>query len=320
MLDETTANDVRSTKDAARLLQGPLFFASRYKNWSNEAASWSNALAGINGSPPADQLKALIEMIRHGAEVSGLFQGLVGMAWRRAIDVSPDRAGCGSANLGLVDEGVARNQFRMSFDKFQIALVQADEDPMRIAAAKQVAHLVEFACIAGLQKALHDASAEFRDEADRMIRYVSLWNTILKDKRPALARITISLANVGRYDSFVRSEGKVAVGPKGLAKPLTFTVHRIANKDDDETEASGDVGYIKIPSRANVVIVFQADLDTNIREQLYGAYQSQLAFLKLGLVASAGSVESDVVSQAAPFSREAKIEFRKRVDDIALSL
>src|SRR5262249_32980814 len=130
------------------------------------------------------------------------------------------------------------------------------------------------------------------------------------------------ISNVGRFDSFVRSEAKALVGPRQTADKLSLRINRMterAKEDSDDRDDDLASPYMEVKSRTSLLVTFFSRPPTEVRQQLHGAYSSGQAFLRMGILASAGALESSVLSQTVPFSQSARADFEKKVDTMNLS-
>lgn len=326
MVEPIDKNQSCTTKDVANAVAGPLAFTFNYTDWSKVSLAWANILDGSRATDDKNgALSKFVDAVQMQLTAAGLFQSIVGMAHRQMM-VIPDGAGdCLEAPNMMVrleeNEGVNY----LMFPTFRSHLCRANDSLGRTQAAKKFAHLFELSCVESLSAVFRKASTCFQDEADLMNKFVDEWNRILASRQPETIRIKVSISNVGRFDSFVRPVAKISVGPIGASEPLVFTVTKLSSKSsnaEEESDTSPDTsdGFVHVESRSSVIVTFYSRLSTDLQKRLYGAYRSEQAHLRLGVLASAGSSESPILSQIAPFSSNAQTAFQKMVEDMAVPI
>lgn len=326
MLDRLNKNRTFTTTDVAAAISRPLAFTFNYRDWARASAEWARLLDGLRSNvDKGASLLAFIDVIETEITAAGLFQAIIGMADRGSITIPDGKGDCRPAQVESARIETTGQNVHLTFPTFRSLLSDSDDAPGRRANAMKFGRLFEFACLGSLSIVMRQAATDFSEEASMMDRYVDTWNEVLASKRPETIRIRASVSNIGRFDSFVRTSAKVSVGPLGASSPLSFTVTRLPSEQrgDDSRPSGGiaeDSSFIHVPSRSNVVVAFLARLSDEMKEKLYGAYQSEQAFLRLGILASAGASESPVLSQVAPFSHKALTSFEQMINDMTVAI
>jgi len=324
MLDALAANQSVNTNTLASLVAPTVAYYFDYEDWSKVSLSWANLIdSQQNAKDKEVVLKHLIEAIVIQVTSAGLFQGVVGMLDRQMFDIPSIQGDCSQSPLGLVQLEEFEGHLALNFPKFRSIIARLDDSAERRAQAKRFAQMFESGCFGALSQVFRNASSSFSGEATTMDQYVVTLNRILAAKEPEFIRISVAISNTGRFDSFVRTDAKVAVGPKGSADHLSFTVHSLPNAASDSQAVSPteqSPGYIQVNTRSTKPVVFYARLSPDLQKQTYGAYQSEQAVLRLGVIASAGANEGPIFSQIAPFSSKAQEEFGRKVDEMKIKL
>ncbi|HZP67533.1 MAG TPA: hypothetical protein VFB32_14620, partial [Rudaea sp.] len=318
MLNDVDGHHTYSTREIADAVKPALRFTYHYRQWAKVSASWANLLDSYeNGNEKpnrSEELSALIKAVNSELTASGLFQAIVGMANRSDPNLPPPGKDCDeSPNTEITLEQIDGIYYLM-FPTFKTPLGQA-ESTGEIKAINGFGTLFTHSCFKSLARTFRNASPRFEKEADIMIKAVDEWNRILASRQPEKITIKATLANLGRFDSFARAEAKVAIGSRGGSSPL-YLIAKAANGDEKVQPSE----YIHIKSRDNATLTFSSKLPSDLQTKVYATYQSELAFVQLGMSASAGGEESVFRSQVAPFSVQAKKEFSKAVSDMVLSL
>jgi hypothetical protein len=148
-----------------------------------------------------------------------------------------------------------------------------------------------------------------------MAEYISAWNEILRNRQSSSFILTATLSNVGRFDSFVRSKGKVVIGHSTTQK------HELIVEEYGESgEKIGRALYIPVKSREAKTVNFIARLDHNERDSVRGTFESALVYVRLGLLVSTGTHESKIISPLSPFSVKAREQHDEKVNSLKVNL
>lgn len=300
-----------------------------YRNeWSTLPSQWAREIeAGVAaGEGPVAILATFVERLEGYQRGAGLFQGMIGMDSQGTVSLDTDSAeGCSRVEVPWVRYstviparigGPATLGFL--FPKFRMPLVRENSSENRLESAAKLADLFKQACVQKIAAVLDEASQVFSFEADLMARYVEVWNDILGSRRSNKLSLRVTISNVGKYDSFVRRTGKIAVGPKGRNKDK---IEVLIGADEEEDDEGGDTSpFLSIPSRSTITRTFTAHLTEETSERLHGTYVGGLNFLKLGVRASAGKYEGEFRSPPTPFSDQARKQVEARIEQMDLEL
>lgn len=151
-----------------------------------------------------------------------------------------------------------------------------------------------------------------------MSEYLTAWNEILRNRESNSFSLTATLSNTGRFNSFVKSKGKVVIGHSdttGQEQKREFIVET-QNEPEDKT---GKALYIPVKSREAKTVRFVAQLNQNDRESIKGAFSSSLLYMKLGLLVSIGKHESKIVSPLSPFSIKAREQHDEKIKSMRIN-
>jgi hypothetical protein len=162
-----------------------------------------------------------------------------------------------------------------------------------------------------------DAIQIIQNESPRMSEYIIAWNSILKDRQSSFFILTATLSNVGRFDSFVGSKGRVGIGNSGSQPLTTFIVEEYKEYEEKGTKLQTAL-YIPVEKRQAKSIKFIARLEKDQRENVRSAYGSGLAYLRLGLLVSIGHSETHILSPSTPFSVQAREQFKQNIENIKM--
>lgn len=314
VVDSLPSDQFINTSQLAQVIEPIVDSYFDYTDWSTSSLKWANLIDSHSSDSRIVVLQTLIAAMYLQKNNAGLFQNLIGMAWRHDIFIPSIPNDCSSADLGLATIGESQNAIYVEFQKFTSVLVTTDQQPERIAMAREFGDLFRHGCLRTLSQVFRAGSSSFKSENTIMDNYMHELNGMLAAKQPESIRLTVAISNVGQFNSFVRDSGKVAVGPVDSKDKLSFVVHSVPSEESGE----GTEGYIQVNSRATKTVVFYALLTAELRPKLYGAYESQQAYLRLGLVASAGAGEGVIFSQIAPFSAQAENDFNRKVEQITI--
>jgi hypothetical protein len=249
---------------------------------------------------------------------AGVQQGMVGMANRGTLDFAVLRGDCSASPSDSVKYEVLKDMQYLVFPTFRNLIGRADSAGAR-KAGTALAHLFEYECLDSLSRAFRRASEIYEKDSKLMMQYVAEWNRIFAAKEAETISIKVAISNIGRFDSFVRTDAKVAVGPKGSQEKLSFKVSQRIAKDQKDDAMETPTQYLQIKSRSAVLATFYSRLLPDLQKKLHGAYNSEQAFLRLGILASAGPTEGEALSQTAPFSSKTRLEFDQRVDNMKIA-
>lgn len=323
MLNVLTPNQSINTKEIADLVSPVAAFYFNYTDWSKASLSWANLLDSGHKDKNEDKaalLKKLVDAINIQVTAPGLLQGIVGMAWRQSLSLQPVPGDCSASSLGLIHATESDQKLYLSFPTFRSVIASSDAEPERREIAQEMAKDFEFGCLGTLSQAFRGASTSFASEAAIMDKYVKELNRILADKQPESIRISVAISNIGQFNSFVRESAKVAVGPLGRGEKYPFVAHSVQTaSSDSEDSAEEPESYIQVSGRSTKPVVFYAPLSPDLQRKIYGAYESEQSFLKLGVIASAGANEGTIYSQVAPFSSQTQEEYSRKVDQMKIT-
>jgi hypothetical protein len=327
MIVSIDKNRKHTAKDVANAVADCIAYTFNYKDWAKVASAWSSLLVRTDQERGKDDktIHRFAGAVSLQLTAAGLFQGVVGMANRGTLSIpeAKEKDTCLKTPNGVVEVREIDDDVVLDFPDFQSIIHRGGNSPRRMAALR-LGNLMRLSCFTELSAVLKEASELFKREAGLMTKYVNTWNKVIANNRPQGIRITASISNVGRFDSFVRTNGKVSVGPLHSQNPLAFIVSSV---EEPRAEESGHDkhpekarNFLHIPSRSNLVVTLRARLTKELQTKLYGAYQSGQGFLRLGVLASSGASEEQILSQVAPFSSQAKVVFDKMVDDMNVPL
>lgn len=319
MLRHISGGPIFKISQVGEYLEPPFAFYGRYQAWTVASRSF---VAPLRQSPsaatPAEKYRLLTSTVESVDSLPGLLQAIVGIHYRRHIALSPMQEDClqgHDSEIPLVSEG---NALYLNFQTFKAHLYSGTE-PGRVASARALGNLFESACLLTLARVFEDAAKVMEVETDLMGRYLRKWDDLLANKQPESMRIGVQISNIGKYDSFVRREGKVSVGSKGSDAPIEVMVKARSGASGESAQEDAERS-IKIASRSNEYVTFDVELPDLSKQQLFGAYKSGLVYVRLGLLASAGSNEENVLTQIAPFSTGAKEEYAARLLKVRVPL
>lgn len=305
-LDEISRSKTITTTDIADALHEPISFGYNYSEWAIATKAWEQVLTKYpSADKRVDALKELTNAIAGTRTAAGLFQGIVGMRSREMIDIASIPGDCASSAISVVAVDKSGKNIYLEFKTFRSLIADEDDYGKRRSAAEEFASLFAMGCISTLKRIFHDASQNFQDEHQLMRKYVAEWNRILESKTSESISIRMTVANPGRFDSFIHRKAVVAIGPKGSKDKIRLMLEANDNvgveKEDSKSPAIKS-DYFGVRSRSAQTITFQGKLSSDVRQKIFGAYQSEQTFLRVGLLANAGATEVEVLSQAAPFS------------------
>lgn len=323
-LDQVDKHQTLTTKSIAGLLSDPVAYGFNYANWAKVSNSWEVYLRTANTQKSKlDALNGFVSQIQTVMTAAGLFQGIVGMRSRKSVSLSPVPGDCSRTPLGVVNVETMDGKVYLMFSTFRSMIGEAESSAERKKANLELAALFQYGCIDSLANLFRDVGAIFSLEEKLMRQYVAEWNRILASKEAETITIRIAVANVGRFDSFLRREAKVAVGTKGAADKITFQADlrdaTTERQNDEQGLPAPQSDYIQVKSRSTATLILQTHLPPEIQRKLHGAFQSEQTLLRLGLLASAGSSEGEVFTQTVQFSAKAQQAAKERVQQIKVN-
>lgn len=304
-------------KDIRNIIRPTLLYYE-YTQWSPRLIEWADFLATNKDNPAAIQ-SLVDEHISRYIESSGIFQGIVGMADREEFSLTPIPAevelGTRQESIGFVHS--AEEGHLIVFREFGIKIADSDSLPNRIEAGKELALLLRNGCRVTLEGVFRKAADIFLREVRLIDGFVGTLNSILTSRTSTNFSLLVSISNVGRYDTFFRRQAKVIVGAPGSGVgPLELVV--TVEEGEEVSGSARDTPYFVVESRDTSTIKFSAVVPDELRGRLHGAYASGLNYLKIGLIASAGTWETSVASAAAPFSVDARQAVEQKINEMKL--
>ena len=221
----------------------------------------------------------------------------------------------GLGELGLSELGLG-NSYELSWgNKFGSHLVSERDGPDRVHAAKRFAHWMSHACIDILIEVFNKMESIFEAEAKYMEQYLQRWNEVLRARKSKLIEVTVTVSNVGKFDTYVRREVSAAIGGQGGSEKIPFTlIYTEAGQSGKESDSL----YWHVKSRSANTLTFRASLDEVKSEQIHGAFASGLNYIQVGVLASSGEIQEVVYSPVVPFSSAAIQKARKQVEEISI--
>jgi hypothetical protein len=183
-------------------------------------------------------------------------------------------------------------------------------------------NLIANGCAATLSHVFATASSIFAREQGYMGQAIDAWNDILRARGSTNLAVRITFSNVGKYDSFVRSDAKIVVGERNGSPGLEQVVHAVKESDESEEvfDQSEESPYFAVKNRSTVSRIFEAKLPPETSERYHGAYLGGLSYLKVAFVVSAGQKETVVMSQLTPFSDAAKKQMNAKIIELKVPL
>jgi hypothetical protein len=323
MLDEFSGSKTITTRDVAKALLGPISYGYNYAEWGTASEGWEQALANkTSAEQRAEAMTALVHAIRNIRTAAGLFQGIVGMSTRGMVDLTPAPGDCAAAPLSFVGVDKSTGNIYLEFKTFRSLIADDEDHGSRRKAAEQLAHLLQMGCTATLKRAFGESSRHFKNELQLMRKYVAEWNRILESKTSESIAIKVTAANPGRFDSFIYRKAVVGIGPKGSKQKIRLLLDVAddsgAEKDENKQPTIRS-DYFSVRSRSAQTLLLQGKLSPDVRQKIYGAYQSEQTLLRVGLLVSAGASEVQVLSQAAPFSTQVAKMTAERLERLDIS-
>lgn len=313
-----------TTKIIANVLVDPLNFGYRYGTWSSVSNSWADYLAPSSQGQSRQQiLETFVGKIRDFQTAAGLFQGIVGMRARQTLTIPDVTGDCSTKPIRIANLELIESKYYLTFPTFRSMIGKSGDREDARRAIKELAALFENGCNESLAAVFRSAAQIYDTDKKLMRQYVEEWNRILASKEAESITIRVAIANVGRFNSFIRRQSKVAVGVKGSSDKIEFILEakdipRNKKDDEDESEAASSE-YIQIASRSTDTSIFYARLPKENQKKLYGAFQSEQTFLRMGFLASAGAAEGEVFTQIVPFSIKAQLASKEKVQSMRIA-
>ena len=286
-----------------------------YGEWSKLCRDWATELGGPHGSSAQELEQFMASHVKSVANAAGLLAAMVGMLDRGDFSI-PEIPGDGIRTT-VPGYGFRKigNEYVLLLHGVDAVLVSSDDSAERIAAATALAGLFQHAKTHALAQMFAASSTVLEREDGLMGKYLAEWQAILASRKPRRIELNLTISNIGKYDTFVRRDVKAAVGTRGSDARIEAVLHRVTDSTDDKLEP-----YESIKSRTAETHTYSADLDSVSSDQLRGAYDSGLNYLRVAVLASAGTREITVASQLTPFSRKAMEIASRRVNDIHVKL
>jgi hypothetical protein len=198
MIDELPAGRSISTGDLARVLYQTVAYYYDYKEWSRVSLSLADLIdTGRKGTDRTAIMSSLIAAMVPTLDTAGMFQGIIGMAWRRTISLESVPGDCNSSSSGTVTSEQEQAGFYLVFPTFRARIAPLGDPPGRKRLAQQFAEKFESGCLETLAGVFRSASSTFSAETRIMDKYVAELNQILAAKKPESIRISVAISNTG---------------------------------------------------------------------------------------------------------------------------
>jgi hypothetical protein len=329
MADPVHGYSPYALSEVADKIMQPMAFYWEYTHWPESLADWSRALASNdNGDAEHVILGFVKQNLLPVLQSPGIFQALIGAADREDIDLLPLAGDCQARPVpGISSELDRDGTYYLVLPTVRMTLSVGDNEG-RLTQAKNIAHLLTYACNRTLAHVFGRGADLLTRESKLMDSYIQAWNEIIKSRKSNSLSLTVTLSNLGMFDTFVRRDAKIVVGSLGKSANTVYTIVRGRSRTPPATSSTasqdkspeGSELYIRVPSRSAVTIDFQAKLTDSLSDQLAGTFAGGLNFLRLGVLVSAGNNERVVLSATTPFSRKAREEAARMVQQVAVKL
>ena len=100
-------------------------------------------------------------------------------------------------------------------DLFFSPLILEDDNVDRLGAVKLLADLTSRGCVGTLSDVFGQMADNFEREVDHMKSYLTAWDEILRKRKSASIEATITVSNVGKFDTYIHEEIRAAIGAEG---------------------------------------------------------------------------------------------------------
>ncbi len=316
----STLDNSLTIEEASRNFVRGMAYYYEYTKWPITLKKWGKLLSGETSGASAKRrrMNEFVELgIKQELTAPGVFSGLVGIATRGQIDLSWDPEDCLPTPVtGMAYEKIGESYY-LVFQVFRSRVVGVDAPPKRIQEGRRFGYLVTHGCIGTLTRIFREVSEVLTAETDLADQHIREWNAILQRQAGTKLSLVVTISNIGKYDTFVRSQARVAVGATDSPDAELIRVSVQALEEKDPSRGSS---YLVVKSRTAETRTFQATLDPQMSRRLHGTYMGELNFIRLGVIASSGKAESIVYSSVTPFSVQARRRALEKVEEIPVKI
>ena len=294
--------------EVADLFDPAFSFYYAYTQWAEDVESWKQYLQnGINDNQRSDSLiRSFIETKMQMEGSAKIFMAVI-TSWDEIEGDVITSSSCIQDSEKEIAVGLSRSSGRIEIDFGKYSMTIPDRGRMHDAAEKLV-EVIKKGCVSHLISIFNRMNGVFDHGHKQMKKYLDTWNGILERRKPDNFRAVVTVANVGKFDTFIRRDVRVRVaGEEG--EILTFDMTR-----DDVDGARSTNLYLPVQSRAANSFKFVATFEEeDVRNLLYSAFNSG-NYVQVGVVANSGEREETILSRIMPFSAEDKEEKGKPIE------
>ena len=220
-------------------------------------------------------------------------------------------AGSDATNVRFQHHPYGEQQMVINWGRMVSGIVSLN-NPRRIAHAENLARLFQDGCALTLSRVFRQAGDIFGVEHVGMKASLDEWNRIFAARQGSSLALTVTISNVGRFDSYVRREIRAAVGNPGTSPKLYFDLVSRDGAAEDITMTPS----LPVEARTARTYKFHASSDSDL-DALYGAFQSRLNhYIVVGAFPSLGDPNDVVRAPETPFSGEARERVRREIDGV----
>lgn len=298
--------------EVADLFEPAFSFYYAYTQWAEDVESWKQYLQdGMNDNQRSVSLvRSFIETKMQMESAAKIFMAVI-TSWD---DIEGDVITSSSCIQGSDEEidvglSVSRGMIEIDFGKYGMT-IPGNIGRMRDSAEKLVG-VIKRGCVNHLVSIFGRMNGVFDRGHEKMKEYLDMWNEILEKKKPNSFTAVVTIANVGKFDTYIRRDVHVAVAGGG-EKIIPFDM-----TSDDVDGARSTSPYLPVRSRAANSFRFVATFDEKeeeVRNLLSSAFNSGWNYVQIGVVANSGEREEVILSGSTLFSAEGKEEKRKPIE------
>ena len=302
--DWVVANRGYETKEIAAFLDDAMKSYTRLRSWGPRVSRWGEDLGRAEAGVDDVMWQFVSGSLKSEVDNSGVMGMIVGMADGGAVKMDQLEGDCSSKEVkGFVREHRQATRVRVEFTEWILNIAGGEEaDSERTKLAVALAHLIEHSCVRTLSGLFKAAGDRAKTSAAALESYVKAWSDVLTGWKSDTLGVSVTFSNRGKFDSFLRSSGKIAVGSRGdTDHAIQVAIVAVNNERAPVSEP-----YISIRSREARTQMFAAHLSADERDRLHGTFTGGLTYLRAAFLASAGDAERVVLSRTAPFSTEAR--------------
>ena len=312
-----SADQTYSMTDVSEVFFPSFALYYEYQTWGTVAKNWSEFLHNNRDGPAPQVMKRFAaEQVYHLPSTPMFLDALVGMIALDQIEIHYSPADCkadpSSSGIRLKDEG---DSLVIDWGSFSSEVTSKDNEISRVDAGRTVGYLLSHGCIDIVIDVFSKMEEIFVREAKHMQSFLDEWEAVLRKRKSKTIEISLTISNVGKFDTHIRRDVRAAIGAKGDSEKIHFTVQA-----KPETEKGGGDGlYRHLGTRSASTIVFRTSLDADESERVHGAFTSGLNYIRVAVLASSGDWKEVVFSSVAPFSSAAKSQSERQINDILIA-